>query len=143
VRLWTSEARERPSAGRRCFPGVGAATWCLAGWGPLPSFFLLESSPSLTQLHGGALRAAPLPGFLPPSMSLACLTGGCVAARGMRFSSEDAAARRSLLRGSCGPTACGLPWWTRRLDGLSSGGGVERTLKRSGEGAEARSRRSK
>jgi hypothetical protein len=48
---------------------------------------------------------------------------------------------------SCGGAAArqraASPWWTRRLDGLSSSGGVETTLKRSREGAEARSRRSK
>jgi hypothetical protein len=113
VRLWTSEARERPSAGRRCFPGVGAATWCLAGWGPLPSFFLLESSPSLTQLHGGALAQLPfLASSLPP-----CL---------LRASPADA------LR----PAACASPARTRRRAGLSCGGAAarQRAASRGGPG---------
>jgi hypothetical protein len=141
--LWCgSGARERPFAGRRCFPGVGVAAWCFAGWGPLPSFFLLQSSPLSHTASWRGTGATPLPGFLPPCLLRASPAD---ALRPAACASPARTRRRAGL--SCGGAAArqraASPWWTRQLDGLSSSGDVERTLKRSGEGAEARSRRSK
>jgi hypothetical protein len=94
----------------------GGAVFLAWAWRPgvlqagVPSLPSSSSNPPpLSHTASWRGTGATPPSWLPPSMSLACLTGGCVAARGVRFSSEDAAARRSLLRGRCGPTACGLP----------------------------------
>jgi hypothetical protein len=105
VRLWSARASVRGEA-LFSWRGRGGLVFCRLGSPPflLPPPILPPLSHSFMEGHW-----RNPPSWLPPSMSLACLTGGCVAARGVRFSSEDAAARRSLLRGRCGPTACGLP----------------------------------
>jgi hypothetical protein len=72
VRLWSAPASVRGEAlfSRR---GRGGLVFCRMG--PLPSFFLLQSS---LLSHAASWRGAtPLPPSLAPSMSLACLTDGC------------------------------------------------------------------
>jgi hypothetical protein len=107
-----------------------------------PPFFL--PPPILPPLSRGFMEGRNSSSSLPRSLHVSCVPHRRMPLRLAACASPVRTRRRAgLLRVTAARQRTASPWWTRRLDSLSSSGGVERTPKRSEEGAEARSRRSK